>query len=62
MKNQFTEALQNAFDVYFQKKHGMIEVKRAVYEEEMEKFARFLVQEYEESIKTGSYWEARFWE
>lgn len=64
MKSMFISALETAFDKFFMKRNPCAELSdphtNSDYREELEAFAKFLVEEYEHSVVDTDYWERRF--
>lgn len=57
--SMFTQALEKAFDAYFYAKYGPVDLNHpnilAIYREEMNDFAGYLVQEYEGFVATNDW-------
>lgn len=63
MHSMFLNALEEAFDAYYKKNHPDTNLSDPHtlfhYKEELDKFAQFLIEEYEQSTHISAYWENR---
>lgn len=64
MNSMFLKTLEKAFDEYFEKKYNQSSPNAVIYSdpniladyrEELENFAKFLVEEYEQSVTDADY-------
>lgn len=61
MTNMLLSALENAFDEYCRKNNKLSAVGSLTdYREELNRFAQFLVNAFEEHNESVNYWEDRF--